>query len=181
MFLGAMWLIQGIKKATSGWLDKANDFVSVAAPGSDAVSSASAAWEEGGEQAAEAVTQAVTQAADAVTAATGAVDAISVAAGEAASHTALLSEPWGLYVWVSQWTVNLAPFFFQSGIVIFEILIGLALIGGAFTWLAAAASFVFSIMLYCRCHDRCVDFLVHGGRPWPCSAAPGGHSVWTTG
>ena len=147
MFLGAMWLIQGIKKATSGWLNKANDFVSVAAPGSDAVSAASAAWGDGGEQAAEAATQVVTQAADAVTAATGAADAISVAAGEAASHIALLSEPWGLYVWVSQWTVNLAPFFFQSGIVIFEILIGLALIGGAFTWLAAAASFVFSIML----------------------------------
>ena len=48
---------------------------------------------------------------------------------------------------MSQWTVNQAPFFFQSGIVIYEILIGLALIGGAFTWLAAASSFVFSIML----------------------------------
>ena len=61
--------------------------------------------------------------------------------------TPLLAEPWGLYVWFSQWTVNLAPISFQSGIVIFEILIGLAFIGGAFTWLAAAASFLFSIML----------------------------------
>lgn len=43
--------------------------------------------------------------------------------------------------------MNRAPFFFQTSIVVFEILVGLALIGGAFTWLSAAASFLFCIML----------------------------------
>jgi NADH dehydrogenase len=126
VYIGVMWIIQGIQKATGGWLNRANDFVSVALPGADVVSAASeeGEWVE------------------------GAAEAVSGSVVEAAHYAeAMLSEPWGLYVWVSQWTVNLAPYLFQSGIVVFEILIGLAMIGGAFTWLAAAASFIFSIML----------------------------------
>ena len=88
----------------------------------------------------------VEAAADAVAAAS---QAVGEAVGEAAAAygPALLDQPWSLYTWFAASTVNYAPFFFQAGIVIFEILIGLALVGGAFTWLAAAASFVFSIML----------------------------------
>ena len=194
MYVGAMWFIQGVKKATGGWLNRANDFVSVAAPGGDAVSGASAAVEEathavqaasaadGAAEAAGYASDAVSAASDAaagavetvvetavdavsaasdavaetashaVDAAAQAVDAVASATMEAAGHagghgSALLSQPLGIYLWFAQHTVNLAPFFFQTGIVVFEILIGLALIGGAFTWLAAAASFVFSIML----------------------------------
>jgi len=77
---------------------------------------------------------------DAVTAATNAVET-------AEYGSALLAKPWELYVWIAHWTVNRAPFFFQTGIVFFEILIGLMLIGGAFTWLSAAASILFGIML----------------------------------
>lgn len=143
VYIGVMWLIQGIQKASGGWLDKANDFVSVAAPGVDAVSAASE------EEVVEVVVEVTKQAADAVAAASDAVAAAVDGAVVEAAHygQAMLAEPWALYVWGSQWTVNLAPFAFQTGIVVFEILIGLAMIGGAFTWLAAAASFVFSIML----------------------------------
>jgi NADH dehydrogenase len=126
VYLGVMWLIEGIKKIGGGWLDRANDFVSVRIPGAAADAAAAASeWVE------EGVAEGVTE---------GAAEVVAWA-------TPLLAEPWGLYVWFCQWTVNLAPYFFQSGIVIFEILIGLAFIGGAFTWLAAAASFLFSIML----------------------------------
>ncbi len=215
MYVGTMWLIQGIKKALGGWLDRANDFVSVPVAGrrcrerrfccrrgkrggisgrrsrrpwwsrcrkrgirsrrgkcntgcfcgracrgrrgcggrgwlggrrsavhggADAVSAAS-----------EAVAESATQVASAAAHVADAADAVASATVEAAGHvsggSALLDNPLGIYVWAAQHTVNLAPHFFQSGIVVFEILIGLALIGGAFTWLAAAASFVFSIML----------------------------------
>ncbi len=121
MYLGVMWLLEGINKIKDGWLDRANDFVSVAV---DSVAAASSA------------------AADTVAAASGTAEEAASAFGPA-----LLDAPWGLYTWLSIHTVNHIPFFFQSGIVVFEILIGLAFIGGAFTWLAAAASFVFSIML----------------------------------
>jgi len=112
VFVGVQWLIQGLEKISDSWLDRSNDFVSVAGAGLDTVGGAT----------------------DALTAATG-------------YGTALLSEPWEPYVWIAQWTVNRAPFLFQSGIVIFEIIIGLALIGGAFTWFSAAASLLFCIIL----------------------------------
>jgi len=115
VFVGVQWLIQGLKKISDAWLDRSNDFVSVAGAGADTV--------------------------------TAATD-VAANAGTAAEYgSTLLFKPWEPYVWISQWTVNRAPFFFQTGIVVFEILIGLALIGGAFTWLSAAASFFFSIVL----------------------------------
>lgn len=159
VYIGVMWLLQGIKKIGSGWLKPANDFVSVASS-SDAGSAASAAETAGsagaygGADTLTAVSESITNGAwtssaavttDAVAAATYAAEAASESAG--GYSAALLSKPWFLYTWFAELTVNRIPFLFQSGIVIFEILIGLALIGGAFTWLAAAASFVFSIML----------------------------------
>ena len=110
LFVGARWLIQGLEKALGAWLDRSNDFVSVAELGADTVTAAT-----------------VTAAAE--------------------YGSTLLSKPWEPYVWIAQRTVNRAPFLFQTGVVVFEILVGLALIGGAFTWLSAAASFVFCIML----------------------------------
>jgi len=121
VYLGVMWINEGIQKVFGGWLDRANDFVSVSLPNA-AADAASTATE-------------VAEGADALA-------SQSVEWGEA-----LLAEPWSVYVWLSQWTVNQAPYFFQSGIVIFEILIGLAFIGGAFTWLAAVSSLIFSIIL----------------------------------
>jgi len=115
VFVGVQWLIQGLEKISGAWLDRSNDFVSVAGAGADAV--------------------------------TAATDAAANAGAAAEYGSTLLSEPWGPYTWIAQWTVNRAPFFFQAGIVVFEILIGLALVGGAFTWLSAAASFLFCIIL----------------------------------
>jgi len=107
VFLGVQWLIQGLKKISDDWLDRSNDFVSVAS-----------------------------------------ADAVAAATDVAAEYSsAMLSKPWEPYVWIAQWTVNQAPFFFQTSIVVFEILLGLALIGGAFTWLSAAASLLFGIVL----------------------------------
>ena len=117
VFIGVQWLIQGLEKVTGAWLDRSNDFVSVSGVGADAVTAATV-----------------------VTTATNADAAVEYG-------STLLSKPWEPYVWIAQWTVNRAPFFFQTSIVVFEILIGLALIGGAFTWLSAAASFLFGIML----------------------------------
>jgi NADH dehydrogenase len=147
MYLGAMWFIQGIHKIQGGWLKKANDFVSVASSkGGEAAHAAADAVSAASD---EAVVEVVV---DTVTTASGAVEEVVSAAGEvvaeaAAYGPALLDKPLGIYMWIAENTVNYAPHFFQSGIVIFELLIGLALIGGAFTWLSAAASFVFSIML----------------------------------
>ncbi|MDF1568580.1 MAG: pyridine nucleotide-disulfide oxidoreductase, partial [Spirochaetaceae bacterium] len=122
-------------------------FVSVAtSTGGDAVTGATA---EGAAEVAEPAVEAVAAASEwAETAVETAADAVSAGGEAAASYgAALLDKPLDIYIWISQLTVNQAPFFFQSGIVIFEILIGLALLGGAFTWLSAAASFLFSIML----------------------------------
>ncbi len=113
LFLGTMWLIEGIKKVLEGWLvDKTGSYVYWSA--SDAVSGASA----------EAATEAVQQFAP-----------------------PLLAEPLALYTWISETFVSLAPYFFQVMIVLGEIGIGLALIGGLFTFLASAASIALSIML----------------------------------
>lgn len=118
MFLGAMWLIEGIKKVLDGWLDPQKIFI-VAVEGASG--------------------------------ATGAADAVA-AASEAAATTAavqlppLLAQPLGIYTWIMDTFVSKAPFPFQALIVLAEIGIGLALIGGLFTFLAAAASIGLALM-----------------------------------
>ncbi|MCG8452914.1 MAG: NAD(P)/FAD-dependent oxidoreductase [Spirochaetales bacterium] len=129
LYVGVMWFLQGFSKIQQGWFQRNNDFVSV--PVADGTASAST-WEN-----ADAGTESL--AADAWTAAS---EWAAEGGGEA-----LLEAPLELYLWIARATVNHAPHFFQSGIVVFELLLGLALIGGAFTWLASAASFVFSLML----------------------------------
>ncbi|MBN2508861.1 MAG: NAD(P)/FAD-dependent oxidoreductase [Spirochaetales bacterium] len=70
------------------------------------------------------------------------------AAEETAQWAApLLSEPLGIYNWIVDTFVMLNPYLFQAGIVIAEIALGLAFIGGLFTFLAAAASIGLCIML----------------------------------
>ena len=70
-------------------------------------------------------------------------------AGEAVKQmvTPLLSEPLGIYNWIVDTFVMLNPFFFQAMIVGAEIALGLAFIGGLFTFLAAVASIGLCIML----------------------------------
>ena len=62
MYLGVMWLIEGIGKIRDGWLtDTTGSKVYWGPPagGGDAVSAASAAWEGGGEAVAETVVETV--------------------------------------------------------------------------------------------------------------------------
>jgi NADH dehydrogenase len=123
MYLGVMWLIEGFTKAGKGWLNRANDFVSwqasVTAEAADALSAASDEWGEAAETAVE-------------------------SGGE--FGTPLLSEPFFLYQWFVDAVVVKAPYLFQAGIVLAEIAIGLALLGGLFTVPAALASIALCLM-----------------------------------
>lgn len=117
MFLGVMWMIEGVKKVLEGWLTDTTGGHVYWSAASDAVSAAS-------EEVADAVGEAVQQYA-----------------------IPLLAEPTQLYTWISETFVSQAPYAFQIIIVLAEIALGLCFIGGLFTFLAAAASIGLSIML----------------------------------
>ncbi|MDA3832513.1 MAG: FAD-dependent oxidoreductase [Spirochaetales bacterium] len=118
MFLGAMWLIEGIKKVSEGWLaDTTGGHVYWSA---DAGSAASEALGN----AAETVVDTAQQLAP-----------------------PLLAEPMALFTWVSETFVSQAPYFFQIMIVLGEIALGLMFIGGFFTFIAGVASIGLSLML----------------------------------
>lgn len=169
LFLGWTWFYEGLKKIQEGWLttpklasflgmssDAVTGATAAAAPAADAVSAASAA---GG--------TAVAAVADAVSTATGAVEAAGAVpavleklmnidlgfikfllerTGEKAPMVFRIDFSlvnWLLKSWV------LAPgwdMFFQVAIVILEILVGLALFGGAFTFIASVASLGLCLM-----------------------------------
>jgi NADH dehydrogenase len=102
LYVGVMWLLEGVKKVQEGWLNPANiKIIQVAG-----TSGASEAWEE----------------------------------GAAAAVTPIFAEPWGIYQWFADNIITLNPFLFQATVVLMEIGIGLALIGGLFTFLASAGS-----------------------------------------
>lgn len=141
MFLGVMWLIEGIKKVGEGWLtDTTGGHVYWGA--AKAVTDAAA--------------EGYSQAADAVAAASDVVETVAPAVidGVAAVVSAvpkfappLLAEPTALFNWVSETFVSQAPYLFQIMIVLGEIALGLCFLGGFLTFLAAAASIGLSIML----------------------------------
>jgi NADH:ubiquinone reductase (H+-translocating) len=110
VFLGVMWLIEGVKKILDGWLNPENIYI---VP----VDAGTAATE--GEWAAESA---------------------------AAAVTPLLQEPSIIYNWIVDTFVSIAPFFVQACLVLGEIGIGLALIGGLFTFLASIASIGLALM-----------------------------------
>ena len=128
MFLGVMWLIEGITKIVNGWLKPGNIFIvpvdgATAATGEEAVEATAAASEAGeyAEAAGEAVAQVVTQ-------------------------VPLIAQPLGIYTWIVDTFVSKAPFLFQVAIVLAEVAIGLALVGGLFTAVAAVVSIGLSLM-----------------------------------
>jgi NADH dehydrogenase len=125
VFLGVMWLIEGITKVVNGWLKPGNIFI-VPVDGTAAASGAAAA--------------------DATAAASGAVAATGDAAAQAVTAVPLLAQPLGIYTWIVDTFVSKAPFFFQASIVLAEIAIGLALVGGLFTFVAAVVSIGLSLM-----------------------------------
>ncbi|MDK2858816.1 MAG: hypothetical protein PWP25_2 [Sphaerochaeta sp.] len=135
MFLGVMWLIEGIKKIAEGWLtDTTGSKVYWGAPAdagsADSLASASQA-------AVETVVETVASASQAVgDAASGAVQQLA---------PPLLSQPLGIFTWVNDTFVAQAPYFFQIMIVLAETGIGLLFLVGLFTFPAAIVSIGLSI------------------------------------
>jgi len=156
MYLGVMWLIEGIGKISDGWLtDTTGSKVYWGPPagGGDAVSAASGAW-EGTEAVVETVVEAVggvsvgsaSYVGAAVPAAAG--EATVAAAGDAVQQFAppLLSEPLALFTWMNENLVALAPYLFQLMITLAEVGIGLMFIVGLLTAPAAVVSLGLSTM-----------------------------------
>lgn len=173
IWLGAVWLFEGILKWTEGWLSE---------PKLSGFFGGAKAWYDSivGGGSADGVTQATGEAAgavaDAATAATGAgggeaaaavgttiinwdffglIQAIFVS-GKEIAHSTLSDYAFKFDIPVMNWfldTVVLASdgvqVAMQAFIVIAEILIGLALIGGLFTTPAAALSIVLQLMFVC--------------------------------
>jgi NADH dehydrogenase len=168
MYLGVMWLIEGVNKILEGWLTDTTGGKVYWGPlpgqEGDAVAAASSAWEAAAEPVVEATAEAVGSASvasasyvapAAAPAATETVSSASAwaetgaeATGEAVKQFAppLLDEPLGIYTWINETFVALAPYFFQVVIVLAEVGIGLAFIGGLFTFPAAIVSIGLSTM-----------------------------------
>ena len=130
MYLGVMWLIEGIGKIKDGWLTDTTG-------GKVYWDTAATTWEAG----ADAVGAASEQVAEVVTAAT---DAVTQTVSQFAPP--LISQPLPLYTWINTTFVAQVPYFFQIMIVLAEVGIGLCFIGGLFTFPAAVASLGLSIM-----------------------------------
>ncbi len=158
IFLGVKWFIEGLNKILDGWLNPANihilpaaNGVSAASGAAEAATAASAAVEQAVDTAA-AASSAAQAAVDATSAGTqvvqAAADAISTASGTGTTAWAqpLIPEPTGLYQWIADNILSIAPFFFQAVVVLAEVGIGLALIGGLFTFLASGASIILGLM-----------------------------------
>lgn len=110
LFLGGMWLLEGINKIKDGWLNPQNIFIVQVSD----VSAASEWVEEGASSAAETV-------------------------------TALLDKPPAFFQSFMDTFIAPNAFIFQAMVVLMEIAIGLALLAGLFTMLAAAASVFLSL------------------------------------
>lgn len=134
LFLGAKWLSEGIHHILDGWLD----------PGDGGIF-----W-----VAADAIRLPGVVIADATSAASGAVADATSAASDAVAEAAVeygqpLIEALGIYTWFAEHVLSAAPtlaFLLQAGVVVLQVLIGLALIGGLFTFPAAVVSIGFGLM-----------------------------------
>jgi NADH dehydrogenase len=138
LFTGVMWLIEGISKVGEGWLNPGEGGLFNAWAGAIRIPGVVFA------EAAEAAT-AASPAAEAVTAAT------TPPPGAEASPwgSALLEKPLGIYTWFAQNVLSFSPtvaFLAQALVVLAEIGIGLAFIGGFLTFPAAAASMVLCLL-----------------------------------
>jgi len=142
LFLGGKWLYEGVKKILDGWLNPENIFIVTTDAGS-----AASEWAGGAGSAGEAAAGAASQAADTVSAASGAWEQGAEAAEAAwANVQPLLAEPLGIYTWMVDTFISQAPYIFQAGVVLTEVAIGLALIGGLFTFPAALVSLGLCVM-----------------------------------
>lgn len=141
MFLGVMWLIEGIGKITEGWLtDTTGSKVYWGAP-TDAAATVAGAVAGAADAVAAASEEVVETAVDtAVQAGTVVAKAVKQFAPP------LLAQPLELYTWINTTFVAQAPYFFQLMIVLAEVGVGLCFIGGLFTFPAAIVSLGLSFM-----------------------------------
>lgn len=159
VFLGWVWFYEGIEKIGEGWLvgPKLANFLGYAAGGTDATTAASVT-----EEAAKTVVDAVTSASTTVQGAANAVASGGAAEGAVRTLETLFKLDLGiLQVYLEKtsemifridfglvdWFIKKfvlagdgTQVFFQIAVVVAEIAIGLALMSGTFTFLAAAAS-----------------------------------------
>jgi len=181
MWLGLMWIFEGVNKIGEGWLafstgsksgwmfspgviqrgvqaaTEATSAASAAEGAAVAATSAASAAVSAGQAAATAATSAASAAAAAAPAATSAASAVAGGGAEAAAQATQVFKPvWdltkpildpnrGLVTWFRQTFMDgifahMHYSVFQTMVVVMEILIGLGLFGGTFTFLCAAAS-----------------------------------------
>ena len=130
LWLGGKWLYEGINHIIDGWLNPGRNGTmfnpetsSIKLPGvqfADATAAATEWVEEGGE-----------------------------AVAAASEYGEPLIEALGIYTWFAETVLSAAPwlaFLMQAGVVLAQVAIGLALIGGLFTFLAAGVSFLFGVL-----------------------------------
>ena len=156
VFLGAIWLYEGIKKVQEGWLTdpKLEAFFGGANKFYNDILASASGWNEEGAKVANAATDAVTAASGAVGAKVGDilinwnifgfVKVILVSATDVAFKIQV-----SFVDWMTNTVVLASPgsqMFFQIMIVALEIIIGLSLIGGLFTFLSAGMSLVLQMM-----------------------------------
>jgi NADH dehydrogenase len=177
VWLGAVWLFEGIMKAVGGWFDSPmlTGFFGGATAWYNSIIEGGGA---NGDSVSGATGDAASGAADAISAATGAEEAVGEAvaqvgttifnidfiglfsaifvSGKDLAQSALGDFAFKLDVPLMSWFVDnviLASdsmqIFMQSSIVIVEILVGLALIGGLFTTPASAVTLVLQFMFVC--------------------------------
>ncbi|MDF2593978.1 MAG: FAD-dependent pyridine nucleotide-disulfide oxidoreductase [Clostridia bacterium] len=182
VWLGGVWLFEGIMKIVEGWLNtpKLTGFFGGANAWYNSIlgNAAAGAVTDAVTAATEAAGAAAGAATDGVTAATGAAEATGTAveavgrvifnfdfiglfqaifvSGKDLVHSTISDYAFKLDVPLMNWFVDtfIMPYdsvqvFMQIFIVVAEILIGLALIGGLFTTPAAAFSLVLQIMFVC--------------------------------
>jgi NADH dehydrogenase len=166
LWLGAVWLFEGIMKIAGGWLKS---------PMLKGFFSGAAAWYDAIVKGASDASSAATPAADGVTSATGAASGTIEAAGQVIfdfdflkifrmlfvsgkelAESTLGDLAFKIDVPLLNWFIdkvilpnNTMQMFMQIFIVTAEILIGLSLIGGLFTTLSTTFSLVLQIMFVC--------------------------------
>ena len=172
LWLGFMWLTEGVVKISEGWFNSpqvvntvnylAGNVATQAAAASDAVSAATSVA-QGAADAVSAATGVAQGAADAVSAATGAVAEVANQATQAAAQLpgifqwvvnhkpsgygeALLHAP-KFVVWIMNHWIAPIEVPVQIMMVIMEILIGLSFMGGLFTFPMALISIVMTIAI----------------------------------
>lgn len=129
IFLASMWLYEGGSKVLNGWLDP-NNIKIVKMTKSDET------------------TEAIENQTTTTDSTTAASEQTITEEGSSNSnwYPKPLIKPLGIYLWFEENFIKKSPFIFQAFVVITEILIGLAILGGLFTFIACAGSIGLCIM-----------------------------------